>query len=302
MPGNLKRWFLALTLIAGSAIAPAAQARTASCPAPLLAMSYNIRLDTPADGANGWAFRRDWLIDQIVILRPALLGMQEVLPNQRADLEAALPGYAFIGEGRDGGTSGEASPIAIDRSLFRIGNSGTFWLSPTPELPSVGWDAAFPRIVSWAHLVRKADRAGVLVVNTHWDHVGIVARRESGRQMAEWIAANRLAGERVIVLGDFNTDLADPALAQLLAGHSLNAAAGNAEARGPEDSRPSFNGFDAMPGQGKTIDHILTSDDVLTIRHMVIAQHFGGRVASDHFPVVALLKLPPGKRGQACTP
>ncbi|MFA6220253.1 MAG: endonuclease/exonuclease/phosphatase family protein [Erythrobacter sp.] len=279
----------------------AGQAR-GMCPAPVLAMTYNIRLDTPADGENAWTNRRDFLTGQIELLRPALLGMQEVLPNQRGDLQAALKGYSFVGGGRDDGKlAGEASPLAIDDRVFRIRSSGTFWLSPTPLVPSRGWDAALPRIATWAHLSRKSDDTRMLAINTHWDHVGNEARIESGRQLARWIAANRGRDEAVILLGDLNTGADDPAVAGMVDTAGLLSTASEQEARGSGGAPPStFNGYDAVPQPGRVIDHIFVSRAVGVLRGMVLALHRNGRVASDHFPVAALLRLPAGDREVPC--
>lgn len=295
------RWKWAVMLLVAALCAPAAQARGPQCPTPFLAMTYNIRLDTPADGENGWAHRRDFLAGQILVLRPALLGMQEVLPNQRTELAAVLTGYDFIGGGRDDGALvGEASPIAVDRRLFRITASGTFWLSPTPDVPSLGWDAAYRRIASWAHLRRRQDGARLLVINTHWDHQGQLARENSGLMLAEWIAANRQPDEEVLLMGDFNTIAADPAISALLT-----------DATGLQDTREtavlgssgpafSFNGFSPMPESGLLIDHLFATGGMEVIKHMVIAEHSDGRVPSDHFPVVALLGLTTQRQAARC--
>lgn len=288
-------------LLAAALCTPAAQARSPQCPAPLLAMTYNIRLDTPADGENGWAHRRDFLTGQIVVLRPALLGMQEVLPNQRAELAAVLTGYDFIGGGRDDGAlAGEASPLAVDRRLFRIGASGTFWLSPTPDRPSLGWDAAIRRIATWAHLQRRQDGARLLAINTHWDHEGRLARENSGAMLAEWIAANRQPGEEVLLMGDFNTTTADPAIRALLTEATGLRDTRETAALGSSGPAFSFNGFTPMPETGLMIDHLFASSGMGVIKHMVISEHADGRVPSDHFPVVALLSLMTQRQAARC--
>ncbi|MDZ4307833.1 endonuclease/exonuclease/phosphatase family protein [Allopontixanthobacter sp.] len=276
-------------------------ARELVCAGPFLAMTYNIRLDTPADGANDWAHRREFLIAQIQLLRPAILGMQEVLPNQRSDLESALPAYSFVGGGRDDGKlAGEASPLAFDRRLFRIEKSGTFWLSQTPEVPSLGWDAAFRRVASWAHVSRKQDGARLLVINTHWDHVGEKARHESGKQLAGWIRANLHERESLVLLGDFNTGIETPAIADMIESEALVSANGADRALLPSPSQSSFNNYDPVPEPGKVIDHIFINNQVSVLRGMVMAQHSNGLVASDHFPVVALLDLPERRGKSSC--
>lgn len=293
---------LTLLLLLVVAWTAPARAGDGDCAAPILAMTYNIRLDTAADGQNSWTHRRDFLIGQIEMLRPGLLGMQEVLPNQRADLQSALTGYAFVGGGRDDGElAGEASPIAIDRRLFRIEASGTFWLSPTPSIPSTGWDAAYPRIVTWARLRYRGSKTRVLVVNTHWDHVGRQARAESGRQLARWLQDAHRGEDAVIMLGDYNTDSDDPALADMLQLTGLRTAQVAATSTGAGEQPSTFNRFEVQPPAGLVIDHIFVSENVAVRRSMVLAQHLNGRVPSDHFPFAALLGLPSKQRGKGCT-
>lgn len=282
---------LALALTAG---APADARRTApvrTCAAAdtFRVVTYNIRLDVAVDGDNDWAHRRPLFLSQLALLHPAILGMQEVVPGQRADLDATLPGYASLGGGRDDGKKqGEASPLYVDRARFRVLASGMFWLSPTPDRPSLGWDAAFRRVATWAHLTRKDGAGPVLAVNTHWDHVGKQARRESARQLLGWVAQNRRAGEQVVLLGDFNAGSDDEALRLALSGDAVrledSQIVAGAKATG---NSASFNDFRPLPPPASPIDHILVGKGTAVTLHHILAENFDGRVASDHFPVVA---------------
>ena len=111
--------------------APAFAARMCS---PVRVMTYNIRLDLESDGANRWSARRDQFIGQIAFARPAVLGLQEVVAGQKADLEEGLPNYSFIGVARDDGKSaGEFSNLAVDKAAFRILSSGTFGFRQPPS-------------------------------------------------------------------------------------------------------------------------------------------------------------------------
>jgi len=285
-----RRWMAGTGALALLVAAGSAQAARCGSQGELRAMTYNIRLDVASDGLNAWPYRRLNLIGQIRLLRPAILGLQEVVPGQYADLRAALPGYAFTGGGRDDGAGqGEASPLAVDRSVLTVVASGMFWLSPSPERPSLGWDAAYRRVATWAQLRRRSDGLRILAINTHWDHVGAEARRQGALQMRQWIAANRRGGQPVVVLGDFNATLGEASLAVLLdrqgAGQPL--ADARAAAREPAGgSASTFNGFDPLSHSGPAIDHILTGG-LGVARHYVLAEQFAGRVASDHFPVIA---------------
>ncbi|HEU0284576.1 MAG TPA: endonuclease/exonuclease/phosphatase family protein [Sphingomicrobium sp.] len=259
---------------------------------PLRVMSYNIRLDLESDGINGWSNRREQFVGQVRLIQPAILGLQEVVPGQKADLEQALPGYAFIGVARDDGRNkGEYSNLAIDRTIFRIQSSGTFWLSPTPKVPSKGWDAAFPRIATWAKLVRRNDGRRFLALNTHFDHVGQTARLESARQIVRWIGANRSPGETVLVTGDLNAEPGTPPLIELTGGKLGLRDAKAASKTPPVGPEGTFNNWVLVPPETRRIDYVLADRSVEVERYAVLAWHGeGGRPASDHFAVVADVK------------
>jgi endonuclease/exonuclease/phosphatase family metal-dependent hydrolase len=280
-----------------------AAAETRCAEPPILAMSYNIRLDTKSDGANAWDMRKRFFTSQVTTLRPDILGLQEVLLNQKRDLEQAFEGYEFVGVGRDDGRDGgEFSPLAINRHLFRIGARGTFWLSLTPNRPSLGWDAGYKRVVSWARLSRRSDGAQILAINTHWDHQGQVARLKSSDLVRNWIARNQKKGDHIILLGDFNADETEASVGQLTQPLSHGEALSNSRATslsGSSGAAISYNGFNAFPESGKLIDHIFVSRAFVVKAHAIIAAHENGRVASDHFPVVALLGLS-GRRAKNC--
>ena len=257
------------------------------------AVTFNIRLDTASDGANAWPYRKNIVGQTIRYHEPDVIGFQEVLLNQKRDLEAALPTYRFVGVARDDGrTKGEFSPLAWKTARFDAVESGTFWLSPTPGTPSKGWDAALPRIATWALLQDRKTGQRVRVLNTHFDHVGEEARRESAAQIAAWAKRHRDAGEAVLVMGDFNATpssapiriLADPARSGLANTRSISRSP-------PYGPTGTFTGFDITRNADEPIDHIFVSEGLDVIRHATITQHWGGRLPSDHYPVLADIEL-----------
>jgi endonuclease/exonuclease/phosphatase family metal-dependent hydrolase len=275
---------LLLAALAGASAAPAQQACT-----PLRVMTYNIRLDLASDGPNRWSERRNEFIGQIQLMHPAILGLQEVVAGQKADLEKALPGYQFLGVARDDGKSaGEFSNLAVDRSAFEIKSSGTFWLSPTPDVPSKGWDASYIRIATWAHLVRKSDGHRFLALNTHLDNDGKTARLEGAREILRFLSSHRQPAESVLMTGDFNSEPGSPpyqALTSSPLGLRDSRTISKSPPLGPEGT---FNDFQALPKDSERIDYVLVDPTIAVDRYAVLAWHRdGGRVASDHFPVVA---------------
>lgn len=255
------------------------------------AMTYNIRLDIASDGDNAWPHRRSALTGLVAYYAPDLVGMQEVLLNQKQAVEADLQAYQFVGVARDDGKDkGEFSPLGFRRDRFALVGSGTFWLSPTPDAPSKGWDAALPRIASWARLKDKASLRMLLVVNTHFDHVGTTARIESAKQIRRWIGDNRKAGETVVLMGDFNSPATSPAHGAIVedAPGQIRLHDTLAISRTPHfGPLGTFTGFQIERLDPSPIDHIFVGDSVAVLRHATLTQQNGGRLPSDHYPVLA---------------
>jgi endonuclease/exonuclease/phosphatase family metal-dependent hydrolase len=261
-------------------------------PTSLRLLTYNIRLDLASDGANAWPHRRAWVVAQVDWLHPDIFGMQEVQPKQKSDLAAALPQYRLFGGGRDdGGEKGEASPIGYDTKRFDFLEGGMFWLSPTPTFPSRGWDAAYKRIATWTRLRIQGTRQVILAVNTHWDHIGIIARKQSAAQIMRWLEANARHCERVLLFGDFNSEI-DSEQLRLITEGSLRLRDARAASKSPPfGPAGTFNNFSMDPPGSKAIDHFLLGKEIEVERYMVLAQLIDGRWPSDHFPVVVDVKL-----------
>lgn len=169
--------------------------------------TFNIRLKNNGDSQQGfgWEVRRDRVAGYIKDKKLDIVGMQEVLHPQLEDLIARLPEYDYVGVGRtDGKTKGEYSPIFFLKDKFEVLDKGNFWLSETPDVPgSKGWDAALERIASYVKLKDKASGKIFMGVNTHFDHVGVTARKESAKLIMRKI--QEIVGTRpAVVTGDFN--------------------------------------------------------------------------------------------------
>ncbi|MGR4891201.1 endonuclease/exonuclease/phosphatase family protein [Sphingopyxis sp. LARHCG72] len=281
----MRRWLLALAAAALLAQPVAAKARADH----VAAMSYNIRLDLASDGDNAWPHRRKALAGVVAYYAPDIVGMQEVLLRQKQNLEADLPAYIFVGAARDDGKDkGEFSPLGYRRDRFALVASGTFWLSPTPDVPGKGWDAAYPRVATWARLSDKASKHVLLVVNTHMDHVGTTARLEGARQIRRWIGAHRKPGEAVVLMGDFNSPTASPAYAAITEPGAGALRDTLTISRTPHfGPAGTFNAFKIEQDEASPIDHIFVSEGVSVLRHATLTQQTGGKLPSDHYPVLA---------------
>lgn len=181
--------------------------------AQMLVGSYNIRYKNDADSVNGnvWAKRCQVICDQVNFMAPDIFGAQEVLKNQLDDMLARLDGYDFIGVGRDDGKAeGEYAAIFYKTDRLRLLECGNFWLSETPDIPGLGWDAACVRICTWGRFAKQTatNDESFYFFNTHMDHVGVTARREASKLIVEKMR-DITQGAPVILTGDFNVDQND---------------------------------------------------------------------------------------------
>jgi endonuclease/exonuclease/phosphatase family metal-dependent hydrolase len=258
-------------------------------------MSFNIRYGTAKDGEDHWDKRRDFLVETIKKYDPDLLGMQEVLAEQADFLRQQLPNYGFAGGGRDDGKlKGEFSPVMFKKDRFELLAHGMWWLSPTPEkVGSKGWDAALPRIITWARLKDRKTDATLLWFNTHWDHIGNTARVESGKLMRKLIEDNGGPDQPTIVTGDFNSTELTPQYKSLTVGDGSGLKLIDAYREvhpQVEENEASFNGFKGTT-KGLRIDWILHSPQWVTKGASIDRTQRNGHTPSDHYPVTAELEL-----------
>jgi endonuclease/exonuclease/phosphatase family metal-dependent hydrolase len=286
-------------LVCPAALAQEPAKPSADSPAPAVrVMSFNIRYDNPRDGEDRWEKRQGMLLDTIRAYDPDLLGMQEVLAGQADVLREKLADYGFVGGGRDDGRrAGEFSPIMFRKDRFELLAHGHWWLSPTPEkVGSKGWDAALPRIVTWAKLKDRTLGVNLLLFNTHWDHIGVVARVESGKLMRRLIDDQRDPEQGdlpTIVTGDFNSTEESPQYRALTGGAGAGVRLTDAHRAVHPERKPdeaTYHGFKGTR-DGMRIDWILHSPHWTARGASIDHTQRDGRYPSDHYPVTAELEL-----------
>lgn len=256
----------------------------------LRVMSFNIRYNEPRDGVNAWANRKTKVSDVIRFHKADLIGLQEAQYNQLQDLEK-LNGFAWCGVGRDGGDKGEFSAILYRQSRFKLVETATFWLSETPEKAgSKGWDADYPRIVTWAKFQDRHTKKIFFHFNTHFDHRGERARIESAKLLVSRI--EKIAGRSpFVVTGDFNFRESAEGYKILTGASGENTNLKLKDARyasinGHFGPTSTFNEFkELIPGM--KIDYIFVGNGVKVLEHGVLADRWDGLWASDHLPVLA---------------
>lgn len=254
--------------------------------------TFNIRYDNPGDSLNGWAYRRDTLANYIKAQDMDVVGMQEVLYNQLTDLEERLPGYTHVGVGReDGDTKGEYSCIFFKSDKFDVLDTNTFWLSQYPDsIGFIGWDGACPRVATYAKLQDKATGKVFMAVNTHFDHIGVEARRNGALLIIQKI--KEIVGDQPAVLtGDFNiTD--DMEAYQTLTTNEFVLKDAHKIAEQVEGCPYSFHDFNrqALDRRGK-IDFIFVTPAIQVHRSFIPAPVDGAALMSDHNPVIASISF-----------
>src|SRR5690554_6239501 len=166
--------------------------------------TFNLRMDTPNDGEDAWPNRKGMASDLIRFYELDIIGTQEGFKHQLDDL-LEQGNYAYVGSGRDDGyDEGEHSAILYKSDRFDVIDKGDFWFSETPEVPGKGWDATCcNRICSWAKFKDRKSGIEFFVFNSHYDHQGKEARKNSSILLLNKI--KEIAGdETIFATGDFN--------------------------------------------------------------------------------------------------
>ena len=254
----------------------------------LTVISYNIRYDNPNDGENQWEYRKERVANYIKEIRPDIIGMQEVLDPQLVFLDVSLTEFSFVGVGReDGKTKGEYSPILYNSNSLSLLQTDTFWLSETPTVISVGWDAALERICTYAQFEHKETGQKFWVFNTHFDHIGELARIQSAKLINQKVKMLNMNNSPVVITGDFNLtpDTAPIKIFQNTYKDVMQKTPANANNYG------TFTGFDKLSNGEDRIDYIFQKGlKTLESTHIWLKTTSGGW-ASDHHPVQAIFSF-----------
>jgi endonuclease/exonuclease/phosphatase family metal-dependent hydrolase len=255
-------------------------------------MSFNIRMNYQDDGPNNWEHRRDWMADLVNYHKPALLGTQETFYPQYVDLKERLPEYDSFGpvEGRQGA---ESVAIFYLKSHYELVASGTFWLSPTPETQSLGWDAALRRVVTWGEFATKTNNLRVFFFATHFDHMGNTARKESVNMLLQQV--HEIAGRiTAFIAGDFNLRPDSDYYTTLTAGTDGLPRFYDTRTMAEEPYGPPWT----IHNFGKTavderprIDYIFTNKELEVLEYVNISEQRGDVFPSDHNPQMATIRL-----------
>ena len=257
-------------------------------------MTFNIRTRTILDGLNHWNHRKGFVKDTIAGNGADIVGLQEVRNSQLNYIKSGLPQYAAYAVGRsDGYRGGESCPVLYRKDRFTLIDSGTFWFSDTPSVAgSKGWGNLPPRICSWVHLAETNTGKGLYVYNLHLDNLSQNSRAKSVELLTHKIAV-RQTNDPFIVMGDFNMETKNPAmrwLNRIGIGKPRLASVDVWQSIHPTRSIGTRHGFNGGVS-GPQIDHIRLSSNLQALDARIDTHNWGGRYPSDHFPVVANIRL-----------
>ena len=247
-------------------------------------LTYNIKLDYPKDGENSWANRKPFMVKQLQFYEPDIFGVQEAMPNQMKDLDSLLTDYNFVGVGRDDGNNqGEYSAIFYKSNQFKVLNTSTFWLSETPGKVSMGWDAVCNRVCSYALFENKNTNKQFYVFNTHFDHIGVEARKNSAVLIIQKIKEINTEMYPVILMGDFNMQENHESI-QYISKYLKDSK--SVSELGPFGPSGTFNGFIFNEPVTERIDFIFVSSEIKVEKYAVLSDSEDCRYPSDHLPVL----------------
>lgn len=264
-------------------------ALVSGCSAPadttLKVISYNIRLGMADDGPNSWEYRKSATPTLIDRERPDLLGIQEGLIGQIRYIEKHCPRYARLGVGRDDGAEcGEIMAVFYLRERLELLAGGTFWLSETPDTVSHGWDAACNRTATWGLFRDRCSGRTICYINTHLDHMGFTARKESVKLLADQIGRLAPEGAAVVLGGDFNSPTDDPIF------RPLDAVLCSARDTSPvTDRKGTFSDYGRIK-EAELLDHLFYRG-LEPVSFRTLDGNYGAPYISDHYPVEAVFRF-----------
>ena len=251
----------------------------------LKVISYNIRMGSANDGTNSWVYRCGGTIEMLEDQMPDVFGVQEALKDQLDFIKEFADNYKWVGVGRDDGKkAGEYMAIFWNKKTMKLIDWGTFWLSETPNEPSMGWDAACMRTATWALMKDKRTGKRFYFVNTHLDHVGVEARKNGLKLIVDSIAEINPEGYPMVLTGDFNIK---PTAAELKDLDSRMKSARKFASK--TDSHATFNNWGKAKAD-EIIDYIYYSGFSSCLEYQTVTKkYYDRKFISDHYPISARL-------------
>lgn len=237
-------------------------------------MSFNIKTTYP-DNA-----RKKRVIETIKMYLPDMVGIQEAAPHWMSMLREGLDSvYNFVGEGRDGGNVGEYNPIFYKKDKYELIESGTKWMSSTPDVKGSKYPtSAYPRIFTYAVLKEKSTGEEFLYINTHLDHVSAEARKFQAEIIADFVSKH--SEYRIFLTGDFNCSSSENTFSVIKKTGFSNS---TDVAFFKENPGITFHNYGSS---SKVLDYcFLKGEGIYIGKYKVVKDKIDGEYPSDHFPI-----------------
>jgi endonuclease/exonuclease/phosphatase family metal-dependent hydrolase len=276
---------------------PDAAPEVASGPRRLKLMTFNLRLAFGDDGPlDTWEQRRDRAAAIIAQEAPDVLGTQEGWVFQLDDLLARVDGYEYAGISRTGSDVDEYSAVFWRTDRFDREADGTFWLSPTPDVPSSVFseNQLCTRIATWVRLAPRDGGPAFTFMNTHVDTKSVDdIQLKSAALLARKLDELAPAGPAFLT-GDFNAAPDSPPYRVLTGAEAFDGTAGDLVDSWRELGQAESGTFHGFTGTatGARIDWILHRPGPVTVDATIVTTAVDGRYPSDHFPVTATVEIP----------
>lgn len=248
-------------------------------------MTYNVYIK--GSGERSPENRTPHVVENLRRYMPDSFGLQEADPDWIERIAEAMPEYAYVGVGRNADGGGEASPVFYKKDKYEVLDSGTFWLSKTPNKPSRGWDAMFNRVCTYA-VLRDVETGFIYAhFNAHFDHLGVIARLESVSVVADKIS--RICNTfPAVFTGDLNDYEGGDMYNRVLEAGFKDTKALAASA----DDKPTYHGYSDLVEKDDPIDFIFVNAMATEVEsYTVDTTLYNGIYASDHHPVISKMTL-----------
>ncbi|TLX70374.1 endonuclease/exonuclease/phosphatase family protein [Labilibacter sediminis] len=266
------------------------------------ACSFNIRYsnDDPDTGDRNWSVRKDWVVDFVNSYDIDIIGLQEEKNDQTADLRTLLSDkYSHFGKASSSKPGYEYNGIFYKRDKFELLESGRFWLSETPDVESIGWDAKYHRQVSWCKFKQIVSGKSIYFFNTHFSHVTGTAKtidKCEARINSAKLLKNKInsisKGTAIIVTGDFNLWPISDTYRILTETEFSGTKLIDSRTLVASPIGPNYSGhcFGECIEEGKIVDYVFINDKLNVLMHEIVdKQPSANSFLSDHYPVVSEL-------------
>ncbi len=257
----------------------------------LRVMTFNVRYGTAFDGDNSWSKRKDTVVNCIKQYDPDILGMQECLAMQADYIVENMPGYRWVGVGRDQNGKGEMTAVFYKADRLVPIETLHFWLSETPDQPgSKSWDTGCTRIATRIKFHHPQTGRFFVYANTHLDNKSEPAR-QNGIALIETRLAPYAGDLPTIFTGDFNSSAGKTKAYEF----AMEKGFKDSWVEAPEKKGPAItiSEFKApKPDADARIDWILYRGNVQALECETVTYNENGRYPTDHFPVFGVLRLP----------